>query len=133
MADKTTDWAAAWREIIIGPGKSWVVFENGTCVVLMAPDGSDPATQATALLQEYGQVQTGTPSADFEIIELAEYPGWVVTCHHPDILNYVPADALAEKAGPPDLLVGLMGRSARDEDARHPVVIAIQTPSDTQE
>lgn len=46
---------AAWRAIIVGAGKSWVLFEYGTCVILMEP-AEDLAEQATALLREWGPV-----------------------------------------------------------------------------
>ncbi|MDR1076704.1 MAG: hypothetical protein LBL59_10605 [Xanthomonadaceae bacterium] len=45
----------AWRETLTGPDKSWVLFENGICVILMAP--------ATALLKEWGPVHVGSPTA----------------------------------------------------------------------
>jgi hypothetical protein len=126
MTDQQTDWPAIWRDLITGAEKSWVVFENGTCVVLAGADpDADLAAGATALLREYGPVRVGTPSADFDLIELDGYPGWVVTCHHPDILNYVPPQALTERAGPPEVLAGLFGRSARDEDARQPAVLHV--------
>ena len=39
---------AAWRANINGPGESWVLFENGTCVILMEP-GSDWLTGCISL------------------------------------------------------------------------------------
>jgi hypothetical protein len=113
-----------WRQIIVGDSKSWVLFENGTCVILMQPE-SDLAAQATALLEEWGPVQVATPSADFNVIELAEQPGWVVTCHHPDILTYVPPDEFATPE-PAEVLVGLAGRSMRDQDASDPHVVHVE-------
>ncbi|GAB3965995.1 hypothetical protein GCM10029978_030120 [Actinoallomurus acanthiterrae] len=44
-----------WRRIIIGDHKSWVLFANGTCVILMEPE-EDLAAQATEILREYGPV-----------------------------------------------------------------------------
>lgn len=107
------DLVEIWRSIIVGGEISWVMFEQGTCVILMQPE-SDLAAQATAILAEWGPVQVGTPSADFNIIELAGGSGWVVTCHHPDILNYVPPD----EEGTAEVMIGLMGRATRDQDAQ---------------
>ena len=28
-----------WKDVIRGREKSWVLFENGTCVILMEPNG----------------------------------------------------------------------------------------------
>ena len=115
---------AIWRGIIQGDSKSWVLFEHGTCVILMQPE-ADLAAQATALLAEWGPVQVGTDSADFDVIELANAPGWVVTCHHTDILVYVPVDD-ENTAGTSDVVIGLIGRSERDQDAKELKVIHIE-------
>lgn len=112
----TDELVDVWRRIIVGDSKSWVLFENGTCVILTQP-GPDLAAQATALLEEWGPVQVGTPSADFNVIHLAEQPGWVVTCHHADILNYVPPDEI-DSPEPAEVFIGLTGRTMRDQDAR---------------
>ena len=40
-----------WRRIIIDAGKSWVLFESGTCVILVEPEAG-LAAQALALLKE---------------------------------------------------------------------------------
>ena len=114
----------AWRDIINGPDKSWVLFENGTCVVLMEP-GDDPAAQATELLRENGPVYPGSSFGDFSTIELDDGRGWVVTCHHNDILTYVGPDEVGpERAN--DLVVGLLGRSRRGQDAEDLKVIHVE-------
>ncbi len=116
-----------WRRIIRGDTKSWVLFEHGTCVILMQPEG-DLAEQAKALLAEWGPVQVATPSADFNIIELEDDLGWVVTCHHSDILTYVPPDEFGTPE-PPELsevLIGLTGRGWRDQDAAELNVIHVE-------
>jgi cell wall assembly regulator SMI1 len=75
----------AWRASINDPDKSWVLFENGTCVILMESE-ADLAVQATNLLREFGPVHAGSPAGDFSTITLENGRGWVVTCHHNDIL-----------------------------------------------
>lgn len=78
----------AWRDCIRGADKSWVLFAQGTCVILTQPE-PDLAAQARALLAEWGAVQVGTPAGDFGVITLDNGRGWVVTGHHPDILTFV--------------------------------------------
>jgi hypothetical protein len=124
MDDDYHDLIETWHGIIQGESKSWVLFEHGTCVILMQPK-VDLAAQATALLAEWGPVQVGTDSADFDVIELANAPGWVVTCYHPDILVYVPPDD-ENMAGTSDVVIGLIGRARRDEDAKELNVIHIE-------
>lgn len=113
-----------WRSIIQDPVKSWVLFNNGTGVILMGPEG-DLAAQAIELMKEWGPVYIGTPAADFNVIDLAPVPGWIVTCHHQDILTYVSPEELMG-AAPNDLLVGLLGRSKRDRDAQELKIIHIE-------
>jgi hypothetical protein len=123
MADLLVD---TWRKIIVGEGKSWVLFAHGTCVILMAPS-QDLAAQATALLKEWGPVVVGTPAGDFDVIELQAAPGWVVTSHHPDILTYVGPEEFEEGQVPQDMIIGLTGRSKRDQDAAELQVIHIES------
>ncbi len=112
--------AARWREIINDPAKSWVLFSHGTCVILMQP-GPDLAGQAIELLREWGPVQIATPSADFNVIHLVDLPGWIVTCHHPDILTYVGPQEIADELQQ-EFRIGLAGRYKRDQAARELVV-----------
>jgi|SRR5579883_395205 len=104
---------AAWQETINGPDKSWVLFENGTCVILMEPE-ADLAAQATRLLREFGPVHAGSSFGDFSTITLQNNRGWVVTCHHNDILTFVAPDEL--EPGANEVVVGLFGRSKRGQD-----------------
>ena len=106
MEHDTSDYIAAWRDCIQGEDKSWVLFEQGTCVILMQPE-TDLAAQAQALLREFGAVQAGTPSADFSVVTLLNGKGWV-TGHHPDILNFVFPD---ESNDGNHVAIGLHGRS----------------------
>ncbi|MEU4701891.1 hypothetical protein [Nonomuraea dietziae] len=112
---------AIWRQLL-HPGRSWVLFANGTCVILMEPDG-DLAGQARDLLREFGPVQARTPASDFTTIGLDDAPGWAVTCHHPDILTYVADDELEADD---DLTVGLFGRGKRDQDGHELVVVHVE-------
>lgn len=115
---------AAWRATINGPEKSWVLFENGTCVVL-TESGDDLTARATELLLANGPVYPGSSFGDFATIELEGDRGWVVTCHHNDILTYVGPDEVAPE-GANDLAVGLLGRSKRGRDAEEFKVIHVE-------
>ncbi|KAL2869761.1 uncharacterized protein BJX67DRAFT_346931 [Aspergillus lucknowensis] len=116
----------AWREILSDDTKSWVLFEHGTCVIFVEPDKIDLAAQAREILSKWGPVYPGSSAGDFNIIELEGPPGgWVVTGHHPDVLNYVsPGDV--EKPDTPDFVVGMMGRSNRDEDGKELKVVHVE-------
>lgn len=111
MAESTVE---VWRRIIVGVDKCWAVFEHGTCVILLSPE-DDLRRQATELMREWGPVHAGSSAGDFSVIELAQHPGWVVTGHHPDILNYVSPDEVGPGAS--DAVIGLLGRSKRHQDA----------------
>ncbi|HEY1068589.1 MAG TPA: hypothetical protein VGE52_20865 [Pirellulales bacterium] len=113
----------AWRAAINGPDKSWVLFENGTCVILMEPE-ADLAAQAVALLREYGPVHGGSSFGDFGAIALADGRGWVVTCQHNDILTFVGPDEADPDS--PDVMVGLLGRSKRGQDAEDLRVLHVE-------
>ncbi|MEU9343785.1 hypothetical protein AB0D74_21515 [Streptomyces sp. NPDC048278] len=102
----------AWRRLLSGSGKSWVVFEHGTCVVVEHPVG-DLAEQAVGILREFGPMHVATTAGDFRVLELQQGEGWLVTSHHPDVVTFVPRDDPEE---PSHLAVGILGRSRRDRD-----------------
>jgi hypothetical protein len=117
-----------WRHINAGNEKSWVLFKNGTCVILTEPE-QDLAKQAIELMKEWGPVIVGTDGGDFLPKELKDYPGWVITFNHPDILTYVGPDELIEgnpRGLPPDLIAGLLGRSKRHQDAEEFIIVHIE-------
>jgi ribA/ribD-fused uncharacterized protein len=116
-----------WRRIIQGEGKVWALFQHGTCVIF-APRTPNVADAAITLLRKWGPVHAGSPAGDFSVIELEHESGCVVTCHHPDILTYVP---LAESGSrPSELAVGLLGRSLRDSDAAELNVVYVEGDSE---
>ncbi|RSN64244.1 hypothetical protein [Actinomadura sp. WAC 06369] len=119
----TEELVAVWRDVITGDHKSWVLFEHGTCVILMDPE-DDLAVQATGLLREFGPVQAGTPAGDFGTIDLDAAPGWAVYGHHNDVLTYVAPEEAGDE--PSDLAVGLLGRSKRDQDGKELTVVHVE-------
>ncbi len=115
-----------WRRIIVGADKAWALFEHGTCVIFVG-GRSDIAEAAVALLRERGPVHAGSPAGDFSVVVLEDHPGWVVACHHPDVLTYVAPVDLG--ANPSELDVGLFGRSLRDLDAAELNVVYVEGQS----
>ncbi len=113
-----------WRAIILGKEKSWVLFQHGTCVILMQPE-QDLTAQAIELMQQWGPVHVGSPAGDFSSITLADHPGWVVTGHHPDMLTYVSPDEFGDTE-PSEVAVGLLGRSKRNQDAEDLQVLHVE-------
>lgn len=111
-----------WRQLLVNPGVSWVLFEHGTCVVLPDPEG-DLAQRATDLLREFGPVHVGSPSGDFRTTTVQNAEGWVVGGHHPDVLNYVAPGEVSDPVGPH---VGLCGRSKRHRDGTELRIIHVE-------
>ena len=118
-----SDLIEVWRSIIVGSDKSWVLFSHGTCVILPEPQ-EDLAQQAITLMKEWGPVHAGSSAGDFSIITLNDEKGWAVTCHHPDILTYVSPEESSSDDN--DFVIGMMGRSKRDQDAGKLSVLHIE-------
>jgi len=62
-----------WRRIIIGEHKSWALFSNGACVILMRPE-ADLRRQAVELTKTYGPVHAGSPAGDLSVINSKRDP-----------------------------------------------------------
>ncbi len=93
---------------------SFVLFENGTAVFLAECD-SDLAQTATEILREHGPIEIGGAAGDFHVLNLGDDIGWGVTFEHPDLLTLVLPSEMSVK--PSDLMIGLMGRGKRGDDA----------------
>ncbi len=110
------------RTIIVSEA-SWVLFENGTAVFLVGCEG-DLASAAIEVLREHGEVKLGSPAGDFAVIELGEDIGWGVTFDHPDLLSLVLPTEINVK--PTELMIGLLGRNKRGDDAAGLKVVHIE-------
>ena len=108
-----------YRKVISFKLKNWVVFENGTCVIIYNPKGN-LKTEASDVLKKYGTVTAGSSSADFTLIKADS--GWIVAGDQPGILNYV---SESEGDGKEDYEIGLIGRDKKDRDSRELIVIHI--------
>lgn len=117
------DLVERWRQLITDGGKSWVLFENGTCVVVVDAGSADLARSAADVLTGFGRPAAGTATADFNPIDLRdEHGGWVVTFDHPDVLVFVPdEDGVVE-----GLAAGLAGRAARTRDTTRPCLLHVE-------
>jgi hypothetical protein len=118
-----------WKKILEHSGASWVLFSNGTCVLVREPS-HDLAAQARAILLEWGPVAAGSPHGDFMVHRLKSFPGWLIGCHHPDILTHVGLDEV--EAGSSEVTIGLIGREKRRQDARDPKVVHVDDSRGTQ-
>lgn len=122
-------------------GRGFVVFKNGTCVILQEPS-HDPVAAARRMLKE-----TALPEARFMSERTAE--GDLVVTFGGPVFHWIPADQLAEqtvwaqenldkllseeerkvaKEGwlpPPDALLGLVARSRLLEDSRKRVIAKV--------
>jgi len=117
-----------WRALILNKQTPWVLFKNGTCVVLAEPADLEgrAAEQAVAILKAWGPVQVGTPAGDFSVVPLDGLPGWVVTSHHEHVNTYVaPAEVGLDAAD--ELTIGLVGRAKRERDADELEILHIES------
>ncbi len=112
------------HETFIKDTYSWVLFTNGT-VVFLDSSAVNLENDATELLKRWGPVHGGGPGGDFSIINMENHLGWIVTCHHNDILTLVRPNELENKS-PEHVEVGLFGRGKRDKDAKELSVLAIE-------
>jgi hypothetical protein len=98
----------------VGGESSWVLFQNGTCVLCRDPE-LDPVEYARGVLSEWGPVVPGTPLGDFNYEIQLNPAGILVTYSHPDVFTFV----LAEEMEDPDSPLGaaLAARYSRGEDA----------------
>ncbi len=104
----------AWRATLAGLDKSWVLFENGTCIVFTEAV-SDLTAQAKAVLRDFGQTDEGPDNSDFAAaIPLDDGRGWLVAGRHSDVITLVSRDEVAPAAS--DATIGRIGRAKRAKD-----------------
>ena len=122
--------------LIVKPGRRWVLFEKGTCYVVADPE-MDIETHAKEVLKEWGPVVPGTPLGDFSVSLYYDDDnhmlGWLVSYGHPDILSFVLVDEVEdlyefigkddvtkEKAAEtyPHMVLGMYARNRREEDGK---------------
>lgn len=114
------DGVAVFQKAVIDPSMSWVLFKHGTCVMLLTPE-KDIKDQAIRILKDHGAVMPGTPSGDFEVTQIPDIQGWIVTGSYPGIMVYVSEEEVGKKHS--DFEIGMLGRTKRDLDAKFVTVI----------
>jgi hypothetical protein len=115
----------AWHATLRGLDKSWVLFENGTCVVFTEPE-PDLIAQATALLREFWPLDDDSPlGASSATIPLSDGRGWLIAGHHSDIVTFVGAGEVTPDT--PDVAIGRLGSSKRKRDVEQLRVPHVET------
>ncbi|HZI53126.1 MAG TPA: hypothetical protein VFD56_05475 [Chitinophagaceae bacterium] len=107
--------------------KDWVVFANGTYIILDDSLKEDPSNNALKIIKEFGPVYRGSPAGDLSITKLDKTDGWSVGGHYNGLYTYVHPDELV-RAGMvecSDLDVGLYARAKRDKDSRDLKIIYV--------
>jgi len=100
-----------------------VLFENGTYIIFDDISTiSDIEKEAIELMKEFGPVYAGSSAGDFNVINLTETKGWIVSGHGYGMYTYVSPEELDEN-NPTDLSIGLSGRSKRNSDGLNPIII----------
>jgi hypothetical protein len=119
---------AIWREILIKEENSWVMFELGTCLILLEPE-EDLQAQAIEILKVWGPVVPGTSAGDFMVNPIEDTPGWLITYPQPDIANYVSPEEFGEESEDQvrnDMIIGLIGRNKRNDDAKSLKIVHVE-------
>lgn len=119
MPQNSEELIAIYKKVIDPKLQNWVVFENGTCVIIYHPS-KDLNAETTEVLQKYGTITPGSESADFTVTKVDN--GWIVTGNQPGILNYVSED---EEAGKEDYEIGLTGRNKKELDSKELKIVHI--------
>lgn len=125
------DLIAAVERTVINTSLPWVLFANGTFVILN-PGLSRPDMEAAALqlIAQFGPVHIGTQAADFSVSALQHVAGWAVSSHQPGLFTYVHPGELGEN-GSSDLAVGLVGRAKRHQDSVERQIVHMHSGSNT--
>lgn len=105
--------------------QDWVLFKNGTYIIFENADEiSNLESIALKFMEEFGPVYTGERSEDFDVTDLKNTEGWIVSGHGYGMYTYVSPQEIKSKTL--DIVdIGLYGRGKRDLDGRDPVIIHI--------
>lgn len=106
--------------------QDWVLFKNGTYIIFEKADGiQDLDNAALKLIKEFGPVYKGERSEDFDVTDLKNTEGWIVSGHGYGMYTYVSTQEMKSKKLYNNIEIGLLGRGKRDLDGRNPVIIHI--------
>ncbi len=105
--------------------QDWVLFKNGTYIIFEhAEEIRHLESTALKLIKEFGPVYSGERSEDFDVTDLKNTEGWIVSGHGYGMYTYVSPQELKYKK-PDTAKIGLFGRKKRDLDGRNPVIIHV--------
>lgn len=105
----------------------WVLFSNGTYIIIEDLTIKDEAAFAKKIMKEYGPVHIGSPAGDFGVTHLNRTEGWAASGHYSAMYTYVDPEEL-KQAGvktPSDIDIGVLGRNKRDKDGKECKIILI--------
>lgn len=110
---------------------AWVMFEHGTIFLTFpnenTPQDATPTLLAEVALQELkalGYPMGGTPSGDFNVSRLpwfADSYTYTITYNSGHIFNVQEYEEETQ-----DIMVGLLGRALRGQDAENPKVVLVR-------
>lgn len=107
--------------------KNWVLFSNGTYIILEDSAIVDKPEKATEIMKTCGPVHAGSPAGDFTVIGLRHTDGWAVSGHYNGMYTYVHPTELSDRntGHSFDVEVGLLGRQKREKDGLELKVIFV--------
>ena len=106
--------------------KNWILFKNGTFVIIEDISEEEIETAGIEKMKEFGPVYVGSEAADFRTITLTNVEGWLVSGHGYGMYTYVHPTEL-EKENPDSHEIGLFGRSKRNLDGLNPEIICLSS------
>ncbi|WET01859.1 hypothetical protein [Flavobacterium sp. YJ01] len=105
--------------------QDWVLFKNGTYIIFENADETrNLESTALKLMEEFGPVYLGERSEDFDVTDLKNTEGWIVSGHGYGMYTYV--SPLEMKYKTLDIVeIGILGRRKRDLDGRNATIIHV--------
>ena len=117
------NYVKAWQELMVEP-YPWVLFEYGTCVILIKATES-PEQQAIKELKSLF-ARSDFEFGDYGVQGLSNEKGWIVTSTHPDIVTLVTYDEVPEEYRDDNLSIGSHARAKRKKDVDSCSVIHVE-------
>lgn len=107
--------------------KNWVLFSHGTFVIFKNINkGDNLAEKAIEHMKKFGSVHPGSEAGDFNVRELENHKGWLVSGYGPNMATLVYPQEIENK-NHDTLVVGIFGRTKRDKDSQELEIIHINT------
>jgi len=104
--------------------KTWVLFSNGTYIIIEDSTITDKRKFAMDQIKEFGPVFAGSPAGDVTITKLNLVDGWSVGGHGYGMYTYVGFTEMGTQ-NPSEIDIGLFGRKKRDQDSKDTTIIYV--------